>query len=290
MSQHVVFAGTPDFAVPSLQALIDNSSFVVDLVITQPDKPVGRKQVLTPPPVKVKAEKHNLPVWQPANINREFADSTHNTLTPDFLVVVAYGQILKQEILDWPSIAPVNVHASLLPRWRGASPIQHAILAGDATTGVTVQQMVAALDAGPILSQQEVELSEQTTAPELHDTLAATGAALLTSTLTKPLQPKAQDEKSVIVCKKLTRQHGQVDPEQVTATEIDRAVRALVPWPGVTCALHNETVKLLRTSLSDQSDALPLTCKDDSMLYVLDLQPPGKRPMSAAAWQRGHKN
>jgi len=282
----VVFCGTPEFAVPSLEALIADPAFSVDLVVTQPDKPVGRKQVVTPPPVKVCATQHGIPVVQPKNINTD--DSLKN-LHPDFLVVVAYGQILNDDILSIPSIAPINVHASMLPRWRGASPIQHALLAGDTTTGVTVQRMVKELDAGPVLSQKEVAIDARETTETLHDKLAAAGAILLVETLKNTLTESEQTGE-VSICKKLSRTDGDIDLKNLSAEEADRTVRALVPWPGVRCTINGQSLKLLETSLIPADEALDVECADDKTLYVAMLQPSGKKPMSGADWKRGQKN
>ena len=280
----IVFAGTPEFSVPSLESLIAHPACKVTLVISQPDKPVGRKQVMTPPPVKLCAEKHGIRVTQPKNINRDL--SWKNT-DCDFLVVVAYGQILSKEILEIPNIAPVNVHASLLPRWRGASPIQNALLAGDTETGVTVQRMSETLDAGDILAQCTTPIDERETFASLHDRLALLGAQLLVATLTKPLSPVTQDETGVTYCSKLTRKNGDVDPAKMSAEEIDRCVRALVPWPGVRCNINWVPLKLLETSLTEEKGALALPCTENSTLYIKTLQPAGKKPMTATAWEHG---
>ena len=154
----IIFCGTPAFAVPSLEALAADAAFDIRLVITQPDKPQGRKQMLTAPPVKLAAERLGIPVWQPENINAEISKLEAGSSQLDYLIVVAYGKILKKQLLDLPTIAPINVHASLLPRWRGASPIEHAILAGDTDTGVTVQIMAERLDEGGILAQQKIAI------------------------------------------------------------------------------------------------------------------------------------
>lgn len=284
----VIFCGTPEFALPSLQALIDDPDFSLSLVITQPDKPVGRKKVITPPPVKVLAETHNIPVWQPKDINAEWKKRPATSdQRPDFLVVVAYGQILSQDILDAPKIAPVNLHASLLPRWRGASPMQHAILADDRETGVTLQHMIEQLDAGDILAQEKTSIESRETILSLHDRLAEMGAKLLTKTLHGDLNNTPQNTSGITLCKKLNRKSGEVDPQTMTAEEIDRHVRALVPWPGVQCKIDGERIKLIETALESVDEALELTCKKGSILYVIALIPPGKKQMSGAAWQRG---
>ncbi|MDA1292993.1 MAG: methionyl-tRNA formyltransferase [bacterium] len=289
----VIFAGTPDFAVPSLEALVNDPQFEVLFVISQPDKPVGRKQELLPTPVKACALKHGIEVVQPKDINHYPLLAGHSlgvgwsTIHFDFLVVVAYGQILKQDILDAPQIAPVNVHASLLPQWRGASPMQSAILAGDVQTGVTIQRMVKKLDAGPILSQVVLPLKQHTTIDTLHDQLASAGAALLIDTLSKPLVENEQEEEAMSMCHKLNRKMGNVDVATMNAEEIDRHVRALVPWPGVRVYLAGQEVKLLTVSLIPTEESIPLQCKDTE-LHIVTLQPPGKKPMTGLAWHRGH--
>ena len=283
----VLFCGTSLFAVPSLECLVADPDFDILGVITQPDRPTGRKQVLTPPPVKMRAIEHGLNIFQPEKIN---TDPVISTLPrPDFLVVVSFGQILSQAILDMPSIMPVNVHASLLPRWRGASPIQQAILTGDHETGVTVQKMVKELDAGPILSQRKTPVAPTETAVSLHDRLAALGGMLLVETLKKPLNPVDQDESDITVCRKLTREDGQADPNTDTAQEIDRKWRALMPWPGVTMTVNGEQLKILETSLENTPEAYPLTCRGNSTLFLVKVQSPGGKPVSGMEWSRGRR-
>jgi methionyl-tRNA formyltransferase len=279
----VVFCGTSAFALPCLEAVCADDRFRVTAVITQPDKPVGRKQLLTPPPVKTLAARLNLPVFQPVKINAEWKDIAAKVERPDFLVAVSYGQILSQEILDFATRAPVNVHASLLPELRGASPIQHAILLNHATSGVTVQRMVKELDAGPVLGQTALPLKDRETSPVLHDKLAAAGATLLLETLAKPLKEAPQDAAKATFCRKLSRADGVVDPATMPAADIDRRVRALTPWPGVTW----NDMKILETSLNPQPDAFSLTCANSTTLYIVSLQPAGKKPMTGGAYARG---
>lgn len=300
MSFSVIFCGTPAFACPSLQALFDDPAFTVTRVITQPDKPVGRKQEMTPPPVKLLAEKLGIPVLQPKDINQNLKPETYN-LKPDFLVAVAYGQILSPELLAWPKIAPINVHASLLPRLRGASPIHHAILAGEKETGITIQRMAEKLDTGPILAQKRVPVDPRETFRTLHDKLSALGAELLIQTLKKPLQETPQDESQATFCSKLTRERGVVDPKIMTAQEIDRHVRALVPWPGVKMLLSSSEgakrlsreagtheIKLLETSLTPHPDSFELPCSKGTTLFVLAIQSSGKKAMTGKEWVRGN--
>ncbi len=284
---HVVFCGTPLFAVPTLKALTEDPAFHVDLVITQPNRKQGRRQVITPPPVKIAAEQLGLPVFQPQNINKELLPNGNS----QFLVVVAYGQILSKHILDLPSIAPVNLHASLLPRWRGASPIEHAILAGDLCTGVTVQRMVEALDAGPILAQEQIPIGPEDTTEDLRERLAQLGAQLLVQTLKNHLRPIPQPLTGVTLCRKLTRKSGTIDPATMPAQDIHRAVRALTPWPGVRIPrTSGEALTILRSSLLPHPDAIELPCAAHTALYLCSVQSPGRKTMTGAAWLRGQRN
>lgn len=284
---HVIFCGTPAFAVPSLRALCTDARFSVDLVITQPDRPVGRDKIITAPPVKSVAAELGIPVYQPENLSREWDEygKGNSFAAPDFLVVVAYGQILKPNILALPRIAPVNLHASLLPKLRGASPIQHAILQGERETGVTVQRMVEKLDAGPILAQARMPIDDATTYVGLSDALARMGAELLAKTLGAPLTETPQEESEATVCRKLTRADGLVYPATMTAEEIDRRVRALTPWPGVTW----DDVKILETSLAASPESFSLGCAQATTLYLKTVQPSGGKPMTGASYMRGRK-
>lgn len=269
--------------MPSLKALCDDKRFSVDLVITQPDKPVGRKQELTAPPVKVFALEQGIKVWQPASLNKEFA-SLPFAKRPDFLVVVAYGQIVSQQVLDFPIVAPVNVHASLLPTLRGASPLQHAVLLGHKQSGVTIQKMVRELDAGPILGQSSIELDSRETTASLHDKLSTLGAQLLIDTLSHPLHPIDQDNGKATFCHKLTRDDGVINFQTMTAVEIDRKVRSLVPWPGVKW----NDIKILATDVAPQSNSIVISCAYDTQLFITSLQPDGRKPMSGTDFERGY--
>lgn len=285
MPRHVVFLGTPAFAVPSLQALLKAPDLVVDLVITQPDKPVGRKQLLTAPPVKVEAEQHDIPVFQPIKLNAEWTTYKEKIPKPDFLITVAYGQLLSAEVLAWPTVAPLNVHASLLPKYRGASPIQETLLQGDRETGITIQRMVKELDSGPILHQKSIAIDERETAETLRAKLSALGAAALIEMLGAPIQETAQRDDEATFCRKLTRTDGIVDAKTMTAEEIDRKVRALTPWPGV----RYGDIKLIETQLNQTSDAYVIDCKNGTKLYVTQIQPDGKKVMRGGEYARGRK-
>ena len=201
------------------------------------------------------------------------------------MIVVSYGQILSEEVLSWPKIAAVNVHASLLPKLRGASPIQHAILQGMSETGVTIQRMERELDAGPVLAFESMSLDPRETFETLHEKLATLGAELLTSTLVSPLKEKEQDHTQATFCKKLQTADGIVDPSVMTADHIDRIVRALNPSPGVRFG----EAKILSTSLEPNTESFPLPCAKSSTLFISQIQPLGGKPMSGKEYLRGHK-
>jgi methionyl-tRNA formyltransferase len=274
----IVFCGTSPFAVPSLRALAADPHFRITHVITQPDRPVGRKQVMNPPAIKVAAIELGLPVFQPERLNREFDVFKKTIERPDALVVISYGQLLSQAVLDFPTWMP-------LPRWRGASPLQHTILAGDREGGVTIQQMALQLDAGPILLQESMSIADRETTLTLHDRLATMGADLLLRALKERPTPKDQDERHITLCGKLSRADGIVDPKTETAEEIDRKVRALTPWPSVTM----QNVKILETALEPRDTSFALECAGGSQLHLVTVQPAGKKPMAGADWGRGKK-
>lgn len=286
----VVFCGTPPFAVMALRALHGNPLFRVLQVITQPDKPVGRSAQLTPPAVKTAALELGLPVWQPINLNEEL-ERLHALVPerPDFLVAVAYGKILSPDVLAFPTVAPVNVHASILPRWRGASPVEHAILHGDDRTGVTVQIMGEKMDEGDMLGLAQTAVGPKDTTQSLKEKLSRLGADLLVETLSMPLAPKSQPAEGITYCGKIAKEDGMTDPASSTAVDMDRRLRAFTPWPGVQTTLHGRTVKLLSASLEPSAHAIPLPCKDSTTLYVTELVEAGKKPMKADDWLRGIK-
>ncbi|PJF40570.1 MAG: methionyl-tRNA formyltransferase [Phototrophicales bacterium] len=244
----VVFMGTPEFAIPSLQALIDAEDIEVVGVITQPDRPAGRGNQLRPSPVKQLAQRHNLPVFQPEKLRGEIVLEQLRTWQPDFHVVAAYGQILRQTVLDLPKYGSINVHASLLPRWRGAAPIQAAILHGDTESGITIMQMDAGLDTGPILSKRAIPISPQDTGQSLHDKLAAIAGPLLVETLRDiingKITPQPQDETLATYAPRINKEDGRLDWTQ-SAIEIDRRVRAFFPWPGTFTNWNDQLLKII---------------------------------------------
>jgi methionyl-tRNA formyltransferase len=288
-----VFMGTPDIAVPALKILVARSQ--VACVVTQPDRPAGRGNQLTPPPVKVAAQALGLPVWQPETLKGQSADPR---LECDLAVVMAYGELLRQDVLDKPVHGCINLHASLLPRWRGASPLQAAIRCGDERTGVTVMKMVRALDAGAMYLADEVAIGPRATLPELHDALAESAARALSRFLDgfPHLTAVEQDPTLVTTCHKLTSEHGKLDPLH-TAVELDRWVRAYTPAPGCWLPLGADRLKVLAAQPGEPelepgqvlvADGRAwLGCAGGS-LELLKLQAPGKKALATSEFLRGH--
>jgi methionyl-tRNA formyltransferase len=294
----VIFMGTPDFAVPSLRALA--GCYAVAGVVTQPDRPAGRGRAPRQSAVKSAALDLGLPVFQPETLRSPEALEQLRAWEPMAIVVAAFGQILRKDMLELPPHGCLNVHASLLPRWRGAAPIQHAIWAGDAETGVTVMLMDEGLDTGPILSQRGTPIDPATTATTLHDTLAELGASLLLETLpgylAGELAPYPQPAEGVTLAPSLKKEAGRIDWAQ-SAVEIDRQVRAFDPWPGTYTFWGDERLKVLSGLPFEGSGALPGTVVSHADgpavvtgegLYVLwRIQPPGGKPMPASAFVNG---
>jgi methionyl-tRNA formyltransferase len=292
----VAFAGTPDFAVPPLEALRASGHELVG-VLTQPDRPKGRGQQLAASPVKQAAQRHGLPVLQPPSLKNEAARAEVAALRPDVLVVVAYGLILPQAVLDLPRLGCVNIHASLLPRWRGAAPIQRAILAGDVETGISIMQMDAGLDTGPILLKKPLSIAENDTAGSLHDKLSALGAPALLEALEglagRTLRAVPQPSAGVTYAEKLQKAEAPIDWSR-DALAIERQVRAFNPWPVAETRLGGEQLRIFMaraqnagssgvapgTVLAARDDAIVVACGDGA-LRITELQRAGRRPMSA---------
>ncbi|KPV45346.1 methionyl-tRNA formyltransferase [Alicyclobacillus ferrooxydans] len=304
----VVMLGTPDFAVPTLKALMNAPTVEVVLVITQPDRPVGRKRQLTPSPIKQAAIEYGLPLLQPEKVSAADFVERLETYRPDVMVTAAYGQILSNRLLAVPRYGCLNVHASLLPRWRGAAPIHRAILAGDSETGVTIMKTVKELDAGPILGMQAVAIESSDTTGDLHDRLAEVGADLLVRLLPEytagRLVPSEQPEAGVTYAHRIVRKDEWIDLTN-TVVQVHNHVRGLSPWPGAALLHGGQPIKLWRTALlpeNSANDSLPegssgtvcmtndgsvrLKC-EDGWLEILEVQPSGKRKMSARDWFRG---
>lgn len=258
----VCFLGTPEFAAVHLKALLENSDFKVVGVVTQPDRPAGRKMQLTPSTVKVLALENQLPVLTPENLKKEpevFAQI--KSWKADVAVVVAFGQILSQDFLDSFKFGAVNVHGSLLPKWRGAAPIQRAIEAGDDKSGVSLQKMVKKLDAGPIIGERVVELNQEITSTELYDRLAVLGCQLLTQDLLKyvhgEIQPQEQDESQVTFAKKIEKEESLLS-WNTPAIEIHNRVRAFTMGPGTYVNLQGKRLKIHKTQVvENQSSGVP---------------------------------
>ena len=295
----IVYMGTPAFAVPPLERLIADGYEVV-LVVTQPDKPVGRTQTLTPPPVKVCALAHEIPVFQPTSLKTDEALQTLSSAAPDLIAVAADGKILPKSVLDLPRYGCINVHASLLPAYRGAAPIQWAVIHGEKEAGVTTMQMDEGLDTGDMLLTFKREIPDDMTAGELHDLLSADGAALLSKTLDalqngSVIPQKQPDESSYAPM--LDKTYSPLDFQKPAKTLHDQ-VRGLNPWPVATCRLHGKTLKVYRTAVGEKTDVRPGTvcaldplsvaCGDGRTLRILDVQYEGKKRMAAADFLRGH--
>ncbi len=300
----LVFMGSSQFAVPTLRAL--SRRFHVVGVVSQPDRPAGRGRRTQPPPVKSLAIELDLPVFQPARLRAPEAVEELKVWRPDAYVVAAYGQILSPSVLEIPRFGSLNVHASLLPRWRGAAPIQAAILHGDQETGVTIMKMDAGLDTGPILSQETVRIGEQETAAELSERLAVLGADLLLKTLTPYLRgelaPQSQDEALATHAPMIKKEQGQLD-FSLPAAALARQIRAYHPWPGSYTYVKEQRLKILRAHAAGDLEhddrcanaglrvvlgGLPAFCTGDGLLVLEQVQPAGKAVMDAEAYLRGN--
>lgn len=299
----IVFFGTPDFAVPSLRALL-GEGFSIGAVVTQPDKPRGRsRSTLVPPPVKRIAIEEGLQVLQPERPRAEEFSGAIRALEPDLGVVVAYGHILKPDLLAIPRLGMLNVHASLLPKLRGAAPIQHALLEGLEETGVTIMQMDEGMDTGPILHQVPTDIAPDETFGELHNNLAELGALALIEALMMiglgQVEPRTQDHEEATYAPKITRDDARIDWNR-SATQIARLVRAMDPVPGAWTTLDGRVVKLFGPVRSSwpPSGARPgevlaseeglVVTTGEGALRFLDVQPSGRRRMPAFDWLRGH--
>ena len=293
-SMRIVFAGTPEFAAQHLQALLDAGRTVV-AVYTQPDRPAGRGQKLAPSPVKQLAVRHGIPVYQPQTLRDPAAQAELAALQADLMVVVAYGLILPQAVLDLPRLGCINSHASLLPRWRGAAPIQRAIEAGDDESGVTVMQMEAGLDTGPMLLKVRTPITAKDTGGTLHDRLAALGSqavvqavdALAAGTLT----PEVQDDSLATYAHKLSKDEARIDWRRPTV-ELERLVRAFNPWPICHTTLGGEALKVHAARLGAGQgepghileagrNGLTVACGEGA-LSLTRLQLPGGKPLDFA--------
>lgn len=289
----IVFMGSPEFAVPVLRTLHD--SYRIAGVVTQPDRPSGRGQTLKPPPVKELALELNLSFIQPPRLREPEALDQLRRWAPDVIVVAAFGQILRQEVLNLPPSGCVNVHASLLPRWRGAAPIHRAVIAGDAVTGISIMRMEAGLDTGPVLMREAVPIGPEDTAGSLHDRLAALGARLIVAALARlgTLVPKPQPEAGVTYADKIDKAEARID-WTAPAPAVDARIRGLSPFPGAWTEIGGERVKLLGSKLAEGrgapgevlDDALTIACGQGAV-RISRLQRAGRAAQDANAFLRG---
>ncbi len=297
----IVFMGTPDFAVNGLEALLNAGHSIVG-VFTQPDKPQGRKMVLTPPPVKVFAENNGIKVYQPTSVRTDESFELLKSLEPELIAVVAYGKIIPENILNLPKYGCVNVHASLLPRHRGASPIQTSILLGDKVTGVTTQQMDIGVDTGDILMMSECEILPTDNFETLHDKLAVMGATLLVDTVeglqNGTIVPKKQPVDGVTHCSIITKEMGQLDFGK-KACELDCLIRAFTPWPSAYFFMNGKRIKVISATVGDKTtkeagtvidtkNGLTVACGEGTSLRFNEVQPEGKGKMTAKALLNGY--
>lgn len=292
------FMGTPDFSVPALQALID-AGYDVVCVYSQPPRPSGRGHKLKPSPVHAYAESLGIPVRTPKSLRKPEAQAEFSALSLDAAVIVAYGLILPQAILDAPRLGCINIHASLLPRWRGAAPIQRAIMAGDTEAGVVTMQMDAGLDTGPMLLTERTPITAETTGGSLHDALSVIGAGLITETLAGladgSLRPITQPDDGITYADKLTRADGLLDWRLPAAT-LERTIRALAPQPRAWFPYEDATVKVGAASVIEAAGT-PGTVLDDQLLIacgegalrLTKVQRPGKAMTDAEAFLRGYQ-
>lgn len=293
----IVFMGTPDFAVPSLEALIRRGHEIA-AVYTQPDKPKGRGHQMQAPPVKTVAEKNGIPVLQPQTLRDAVAQETLRAFQPELIVVAAYGKILPSAVLEMPPLGCINVHGSLLPKYRGAAPIQWAVLNGDEVTGVTIMRMAEGIDTGDMYSRHEMKIGENETSGELFDRLKALGADLLAETLDRlpDLKPEPQEEALATRAPMIQKEMGAVNFTQ-SARTVHNLVRGLNPWPSAYFTLDGARLKLHRTAVVEKSGT-PGTCAlldgefivfcGENAVALLEVQPENGKRMRGSDYLRGH--
>ncbi|MDX8000950.1 methionyl-tRNA formyltransferase [Xenorhabdus sp. Reich] len=295
-SLRIIFAGTPDFAARHLAALLNSQHQIVG-VLTRPDKPAGRGKKLTPTPVKVLAEEHGIPVFQPITLRAEESQQWIMEQQADIMIVVAYGLILPQAVLDIPHLGCLNVHGSLLPRWRGAAPIQRSVWAGDRETGVTIMQMDAGLDTGDMLLKAICPIEKEDTSASLYGKLADIGPTALLDTLdlitSEKCQPEAQDDTLATYAEKLSKDEAKVD-WNLPAIQIERCIRAFNPWPLSFFSIDDQPIKIWQAEvITEKTAQAPGTiisaekkgiqvATADGILNITQLQPSGKKAMSSA--------
>lgn len=298
----IIFMGTPDFSVPVLRQII-KEGYEVIAVVTQPDRPVGRKKVLTPPPVKEAALKHGIPVFQPEKIRQKEELAKILSLNPDIVITAAFGQILPKELLEAPKYGCINVHASLLPEFRGGAPIHYALLKGKQKTGITIMYMAEKLDAGDILTQIEVLITDEDNVATLHEKLSIAGAQLLSETLPLLLEgkltPIPQDDKLATFAPNIKREQEEIDWSK-SAEEINNHIRGLNPWPVSFTNWQSKALKIWRaekvsgtyngapgTVVKIDKHGIVVACGNGTSIEIKELQPSGKTKMSVEDFLRG---
>lgn len=301
----IIFMGTPEFSVNVLNMLIDEH-YEILAVVTQPDKPVGRKKIITPTPVKELALTYDLPVYQPVKLSNSPELEELLAMEADLIVTAAYGQFLPKRLLESPKFGAVNVHASLLPKYRGGAPIQYAIMNGDEETGVTIMQMISKMDAGDIYSQAKLPILPTDNVQSVFEKLSVLGSQLLKETLPKLFQneltPIPQDENLVTFSPNIKREEEQIN-WNMTAQQVDCLIRALSPWPGAYTILQDSRVKIWESTPSSETQEYPVgtlfvnekkqllvSCGEKTALEVQVIQPAGKGKMSAKEFQNGFKH
>ncbi len=298
---NLVFMGTPDFAVPALQALLA-AGHTVSGVFCQPDRPKGRGHKLTPPPVKIEANNHGIPVYQPDSVKTEETLALLHALSPDCIVVVAYGKLLPKSVLELPKYGCVNIHASLLPKYRGAAPIQWAVLKGESVTGVTTMQMDVGMDTGDILLQKEFAVPDTMTSGQLFEALAPLGGELIVETLQRleagQLTAIPQDDAAATHAPMLDRSLSELDFVNHSANQLHNQIRGLNPWPCAKFSWEGSTVKVHASQILGPCDGRPgevvddkcltVCCGDKTALRLTQVQPEGSRSMSDQDFLRGH--
>lgn len=299
----IVFMGTPDFAIPCLERLINSNHEVVG-VFCQPDKPKGRTQVLTAPPVKELALQHNISVFQPNSLRNGEGVKILEEIKPNLAIVIAYGKILPEDFLSYPKYGCINIHGSILPKYRGASPIQWAVLNGDKEAGVTAMQMDAGIDTGDMLLVKKIPVGENETAEELFDRLSVLGADTLEETLEAlekgELNPIKQDESQATYVGMLSKQMSNID-WTLPAQEVHNKIRGLYSWPGASTVLEGKTLKIHKAVISDKTgnnisgavvdgeDRFIVCCGDNKCVELLEVQLEGKKRMISQDFLRGKK-
>ncbi len=299
----IAFMGTPDFSVSCLKALVESGHEIVG-VFCQPDKPVGRKQILTAPDVKVEALRHNLTVYQPVSLRNGKGVEILKEINPDLVVVVAYGKILPKDFLDFPKYGCINVHASILPKYRGASPIHYAVLNGDEVTGVTVQQMDEGVDTGDILNIITCKIGINDTTEYMYEVLAPLGAKAMLETIDMiergTLNPVEQIESEASHVGLLNKNMSKID-WSCSAFEIHNKIRGLYSWPGASAIFDGKTLKIHKSVLSEKignnipgcivsaGEAVTVCCGDNKCIDILELQPEGKKRMDARSFVNGYR-